>query len=175
MVIFYIPNCQIWLPYCQGNPMMSLLGKLLLFVQISHSVKVVDVGWFSLRNFGWFWLVFKTNFHPDSYWTLSGLRKKWITVPYIGSMMFMHMLRWWCSLNMPRMFLLCYVHAYWVGGLSMPSDGCSVHMPITIINSKLRDAIQDSVPYMVKVILTHILVECGIVDPYTDTFFNGSG
>ena len=34
------------------------------------------------------WLFFKTSFHPDSYWTPSGLRKNWISVPYMGSMMF---------------------------------------------------------------------------------------
>ena len=33
-------------------------------------------------------------------------------------------------------------------GLSMPTDGCSVCMPIVIINSKLRGAEQDSVPYV---------------------------
>ena len=49
-------------------------------------------------------------------------------------------------------------------GLSMPTDGHSVHMPIIIINSRLRGAEQDSVPYMMKVILTHIPVECGVVD-----------
>ena len=37
-------------------------------------------------------------------------------------------------------------------GLSMPTDGCSVHMPIVIINSKVRGAEQDSVPYMMKVV-----------------------
>ena len=46
---------------------------------------------------------------------------------------------------------------------------------IIIINSKLRGVIWDSVPYMVKVILTHIPVECGIVDPYVDRFLNGFG
>ena len=52
----------------------------------------------------------------------------------------------YCSMHMP------------IGweGLSMPNDGCSVCMPI-IIYSKLRGAKQDSVLYMVKVILTHIL------------------
>ena len=62
----------------------------------------------------------------------------------------------YCSMHMP------------IGweGLSMPTDGCSVHMPIIIFNSKLRGAKQDSVPYMVKVILIHIPTECGVVDPY---------
>ena len=56
----------------------------------------------------------------------------------------------------------------------MPTGGCYVHMPIIIVNSKLRGAEQDSVPYMMKVILTHIPVECGVVDPYVNRFLNGS-
>ena len=40
-------------------------------------------------------------------------------------------------------------------GLGMPTDGGSVHMTLTIINSKLRGVEQDSVPYMM-VILNHI-------------------
>ena len=48
----------------------------------------------------------------------------------------------------------------------MHTDRCSECMPIIIINSKLRGAEQDSVPYMMKVILTHISVECGIVVSY---------
>ena len=59
-------------------------------------------------------------------------------------------------------------------GLSMPTDGCSVFMPIIITNSKLRNAEQDSVPYMM-VIITHIPVECGVVDPYVYRFLNGYG
>ena len=56
--------------------------------------------------------------------------------------------------------LLFYAHAYW---LSMPTDVCAVHMPIVIINSKLRVVEQNSVPYMLKVILTHIPVQCGVL------------
>ena len=41
-------------------------------------------------------------------------------------------------------------------GLSRPTKGCSVCMPIVIINFKARGAKQDSVPYMVKVVLTCI-------------------
>ena len=48
----------------------------------------------------------------------------------------------------------------------MPTDGCSVCMPIIIINSKLGHAEQASVPYMMMVILTHLPVECRVVDPY---------
>ena len=57
----------------------------------------------------------------------------------------------------------------------MPTDGCSVHMPIVIINSKLRGAEQDSVPYMMKVVLTHIPVECGVANFYLYRLLNGSG
>ena len=57
----------------------------------------------------------------------------------------------------------------------MPTDWCSLCMPSIIINSKLRGAEQDSVLYMMKVLLTHIPVECGFVDPYVYRFLNGSG
>ena len=59
-------------------------------------------------------------------------------------------------------------------GLSMLTDGCSVCMPIIITNSKLRGAEQDSVQNMM-VILTHIPVKCGVVDPYVYRFLNSSG
>ena len=65
----------------------------------------------------------------------------------------------YCSMHMPMGW----------EGLSMPTDGCSVCIPIIIINSKLRGAKQHSVQYMVKVILTHIAFECGVVDPYVDS------
>ena len=44
-------------------------------------------------------------------------------------------------------------------GLSMPNEGCSVCMPIIITNFKLRSVEQDSVPYMMKVLLTDIPVK----------------
>ena len=71
----------------------------------------------------------------------------------------------YCSMHMP------------IGwdGLSMPVDGCSVHIPIMFVNSKFWGAKTDSVPYIVNVILTHIPVQCGDVDPYVDRFFDGSG
>ena len=50
-------------------------------------------------------------------------------------------------------------------GLNMPTEGCSVHVPIVISNIKVRDVKQDSVLYMIKIILTHIPIECGVVDP----------
>ena len=50
-------------------------------------------------------------------------------------------------------------------GLRMPTEGFYVHMTIVIINFKVRDIRQNSVPYMMEIILTHISVKCGIVDP----------
>ena len=71
----------------------------------------------------------------------------------------------YCSIHMP------------IGweALCMPTDGCSVCMPIIIINFKLRDVEQDYVPYMMKVILSHIPVDCGVGDSYVERFLNGSG
>ena len=46
-------------------------------------------------------------------------------------------------------------------GLSMPTKGCSVDMPIVIISFKVRGVGQDSVPY----------VKCGIVDLDEYRFF----
>ena len=40
-------------------------------------------------------------------------------------------------------------------GLSMSTEGCSVHAPIVIINFKVRGVKQDSVPYMMEIILTY--------------------
>ena len=37
-------------------------------------------------------------------------------------------------------------------GLNMPTEGCSVYMPIVITNFKVRGFKQDSVQYMMKVI-----------------------
>ena len=50
---------------------------------------------------------------------------------------------------------------------------CSMHMPIMFVNFKFCGAKQDSAPYMVYVILTHIPFECGVIDPYVDRFFDG--
>ena len=49
-------------------------------------------------------------------------------------------------------------------GLSMPTEVCSVCMPIVIINFKVRGIKKDSALYMMEIILTHISVKCGIVD-----------
>ena len=59
-------------------------------------------------------------------------------------------------------------------GLGMPNDRFSVHLPIIIINSKLRGAEQDSVPYIMEVVLNSIPVECEAVDPCEYRILNGS-
>ena len=48
-------------------------------------------------------------------------------------------------------------------------------MTIVIINGKVRGVGQDSVPYMVEIILTHISVKYGIVDPDEYSFFYSPG
>ena len=60
-------------------------------------------------------------------------------------------------------------------GVNMPTEGCSVYMLIIITNFKVRGFEQDSVLYLMKVILTHIPFVCGIVDPYVYWFLNGFG
>ena len=73
-------------------------------------------------------------------------------------------------LSMPSMFCCSMCMPIGWKGLM-----CIVCMPIVIINSKLMGAEQNSVPYMMKVILTNILVQCGVVDSYVYRFLNGSG
>ena len=46
----------------------------------------------------------------------------------------------------------------------MTSEGYSVHIPIVIINFKVRGVNEDSALYMMKVILTHIHIECRVLD-----------
>ena len=84
----------------------------------------------------------------------------------------MHMHRW---MSMPSMTYCSMCMSIGWNGLSLHTDGCSVWMPVIIINFKPRGVEQDSVPYMMKVILTHIPVECGVVDPYIYKFLYGSG
>ena len=48
-------------------------------------------------------------------------------------------------------------------GLTMPIEGCSVCMPIVITNFKVRGVKWNSVPYMMKVILTHIPIHVGLL------------
>ena len=57
----------------------------------------------------------------------------------------------------------------------MPTKECSVCMPIVITNFKVRWVNKGSVPYMMKIILTHIPVESGIIDPNVYRFLNSSG
>ena len=71
----------------------------------------------------------------------------------------------YCSMHMPISW----------NGLSMPTEGSSVHMLIVIIKCKVRGVKQDSVPYMMKVILTHIPIECGVLDPNVYRFLTSSG
>ena len=59
-------------------------------------------------------------------------------------------------LNMPNMPFCSICMPIGWNGLSMPTEGCSVHMPIVIINYKVRGVKQDSVLYMMQIILyTH--------------------
>ena len=73
-----------------------------------------------------------------------------------------HMLR---SLNMPNMPYCSMDMPIGWNGLSMPTSGWSVCMPIVITNFEIRGVKHDSVPCMMKIILTNILIECGVVDP----------
>ena len=45
----------------------------------------------------------------------------------------------------------------------MPTEGCSVYMPIVITYFKVKGVKQDSVPYMMKIILTHIPIAFEVV------------
>ena len=71
-----------------------------------------------------------------------------------------------CMLRSPSMSNMPYCSMHmpigW-NGLSMPTEGCSVHMPIVTTNFKVRGVTQDSVLYMMKIILTHIPIECGLL------------
>ena len=58
-------------------------------------------------------------------------------------------------------------------GLTMPIEGCSVCMPIVITNFKVRGVKQDSVPYMMNFILTHIYIHVGLFTLiYIDSLIN---
>ena len=59
-------------------------------------------------------------------------------------------------------------------GLRMPTKGCSVHMPIVIINFKIKGVKEDPVPYIVKVLLTYIAT-WRIVDPNVYKLLYSSG
>ena len=45
----------------------------------------------------------------------------------------------------------------------MHTEGCSVCIPIVITNFKVRGVKKDSVPYMMKIILTHISISVGLL------------
>ena len=61
-------------------------------------------------------------------------------------------------LNMPSI-PYCSMHMTigW-NGLRMPTEGCSMHMPIIVTNFKVR-----GVSYVMKVIITHIPIEWGLL------------
>ena len=48
-------------------------------------------------------------------------------------------------------------------------------MDTVIINFKIWGVEQDYVPYMMKVVFTHIPIVCRVVDHNVYGFFNGSG
>ena len=69
------------------------------------------------------------------------------------------------SLSMPNMpYFSMHMPIGW-NGLNISIKGCPVCMPIVITNFKVRSVKQDSVLYMMKIILIHIPIECGAVDP----------
>ena len=51
---------------------------------------------------------------------------------------------------------------FW-NGLSMPTEGCSVCMPIVITNFKVRGVKQDTMQYLMKVTLTIFLLSVGLL------------
>ena len=59
----------------------------------------------------------------------------------------------YCSMHLPT---------GWIG-LSMPTEGFSVHMPFVITTFKVRGIKHDSVPYMMMIILIHILLSVGLL------------
>ena len=67
-----------------------------------------------------------------------------------------------------------YVHAYWLQWAEPTPEGCSVCMPIVITNFKARGVKQDSIPYMAKIVFTHISIEFGVVDHNVYGFLNSS-
>ena len=106
---------------------------------------------------------FQTSFHPISYWITSGLREKGISVPYMGSMMFyMHAQMVMFSEHAQDVLLFCG-HVYWFEGLIMPTDGCSVWMPIIFVKSKFYEDrfFAHQKIYLHKVQQPHTQQECG--------------
>ena len=56
------------------------------------------------------------------------------------------------------------MHIGWIG-LGILTEVC---IPIFIINFKVRGIVKESVPYMMKVILTHISIKCKVVHPHVN-------
>ena len=57
-------------------------------------------------------------------------------------------------------------------GLSMTTKGCSVHMSLLILRSRVLDR---TLSHMIEIILTHSSVKHGIVDPDEYRFFYSPG
>ena len=60
-------------------------------------------------------------------------------------------------------------------GLSMSTEECSVCMPIVIINFKGRVLNRTQSHVCIKIVLTHISIKCGIVDPNVYRFLDSFG
>ena len=65
--------------------------------------------------------------------------------------------------SMPSMLYCSKDMPVGCNGLSMPTEGHSLCMPTIIINVEVRGVEQDSAPYMMKIVPTHIPIECGVV------------
>ena len=81
----------------------------------------------------------------------------WIAAPYMGSMMFYAYAQLVVFFDHSPDVLLSYVHDYWVEG-SEHAQWWVFCTHANYANSKFWGAKQDSVPYVVWVILTHIPV-----------------
>ena len=57
----------------------------------------------------------------------------------------------------------------------MPTNACSVHMPIGRDNFKVRGVRQDSVSYMIKIVFTNIPVKCVVADSNVNRLLYISG
>ena len=120
-----------------------------------NKIQVV-VSWFSKQNSSWYC-------RQAFIQAATGLQvwgKRWLTAPYIGSK------RFYSHAQMSehsQYILLFYVHAYWLEWTEHAHWRMfCVHVHYHT-NSKLRGVEWNSVPYMIKFILAHIPVECGVV------------
>ena len=66
------------------------------------------------------------------------------------------------SLGMPSIpYSSMYMNIGW-NGLTMPTEGCSAHMPIIITKFKVRGVKLDSISCMMKVYLPTFLLSVGL-------------